>query len=320
MLKISIIVPVYNVEKYLEECLESIINQTYSNIEIIIINDGSTDNSKFICETYKRKDNRIELLNKKNGGLSSARNMGLLYSTGEYVLFIDSDDYIRLDMCEILVKHIIETGADIIWFNYYNLDNKNNIKYNNLVKEYKLYNELNRVFWKDLLYKYKLNEVVWNKIYKRNIIPNKVFFEGKIHEDTFAFIQILKNATKIKMIKESLYYYRSNRKNSIMHIKNNSNIIDFDAIDALLIKCVDFKRYSNLDRESNIALFYAYIYALDSLMKLSNNEYILEKRYLYKSLRALYHGKLPFYLKIRIAIRICNKQIYRYLLNHSWRF
>ena len=111
--KITVIVPVYNVEHYLEKCLDSLINQTYKNLEIIVINDGSTDNSGEICQEYAQKDNRIVYIEKENGGLSDARNVGLDKMTGSYVTFIDSDDWVELDYVEILYKKIIEYQADI---------------------------------------------------------------------------------------------------------------------------------------------------------------------------------------------------------------
>lgn len=111
MIKISIIVPIYNVEKYLKRCIDSIINQSYTNIEIILVNDGSTDNSLNICQLYTQQDSRIIILNKENGGLSSARNMGLDYATGEYIMFVDSDDWIRKDAVELLLNDIINTHA-----------------------------------------------------------------------------------------------------------------------------------------------------------------------------------------------------------------
>ena len=110
---ISIIIPVYNVEKYLAKCVESVINQTYKKIQIILIDDGSTDNSGKICDDFKLKDNRIEVIHKKNGGLSDARNAGLKIVKGDYIGFIDSDDYIEKDMYETLLCLLIENNADI---------------------------------------------------------------------------------------------------------------------------------------------------------------------------------------------------------------
>ena len=104
MAKVSVIVPVYNVEKYIRKCLDSIVSQTLNDLEIILVNDGSTDTSPAICEEYKRKDERIKMITQKNQGLSAARNAGLKDATGEYVIFIDSDDYIAENMLEILVE------------------------------------------------------------------------------------------------------------------------------------------------------------------------------------------------------------------------
>lgn len=111
--KVTIIIPVYNVEKYLSRCLNNVINQTYSNIEIILVNDGATDNSQVICEEYKKKDDRIKLLVKENGGLSDARNYGIPYATGDYIAFIDSDDMIHTSYIEYLLNLIEKYNGDI---------------------------------------------------------------------------------------------------------------------------------------------------------------------------------------------------------------
>ena len=110
---ISVIVPVFNVEKYLERCVETIVNQTYKNLEIILVNDGSTDNSGELCDELAKKDNRIKVVHKENGGLSDARNTGERESTGEYIIFIDSDDYIHHEMLNTLYTQIVEKNADV---------------------------------------------------------------------------------------------------------------------------------------------------------------------------------------------------------------
>ena len=111
-MKISVIIPIYNVEKYLSRCLESVINQTYKNLEIILVNDGSTDNSSKIIQQYY--DPRIKIINKINGGLSSARNAGLKICTGDYITFVDSDDWIELDMIEFMTKQVCNTNCDLV--------------------------------------------------------------------------------------------------------------------------------------------------------------------------------------------------------------
>ena len=110
---ISIIVPIYNVEKYLKKCIDSIINQTYKNLEIILVDDGSPDNCGKICDEYAKKDNRIKVIHKENGGVSSARNVGVENATGEYIGFVDSDDYIEKDMYEVLINNLKKENADI---------------------------------------------------------------------------------------------------------------------------------------------------------------------------------------------------------------
>ena len=125
--KITVIVPVYNVEHYLDKCLDSVIKQTYKNIEIIVVNDGSTDNSGEICQEYAQKDNRIVYIEKENGGLSDARNAGLDQMTGSYVTFVDSDDWIEQDYVETLYQKITEYQADIAIGNYYSFDEERSV-------------------------------------------------------------------------------------------------------------------------------------------------------------------------------------------------
>ena len=111
---ISVIVPIYNVEKYLQKCVDSIINQTYKNLEIILVDDGSPDNCPKMCDDYAEKDSRIKVVHKENGGLSDARNVGMEVATGEYVSFIDSDDYISLDFYETLLETIVDNDSDVV--------------------------------------------------------------------------------------------------------------------------------------------------------------------------------------------------------------
>ena len=127
--KITVIVPVYNVENYLNKCLDSILKQTYQNLEIIVVNDGSTDNSGTICQEYAQKDNRIVYIEKDNGGLSDARNAGLDRMTGSYVTFVDSDDWIEQDYVEVLYNKLTEYQADIAVGNYYSFNESEGMFY-----------------------------------------------------------------------------------------------------------------------------------------------------------------------------------------------
>lgn len=199
MCKISIIVPVYNSEKYLRKCLDSLINQTFKDIEIIMINDGSTDNSEKIIKEYQKKDKRIVLFNKKNGGQSSARNLGLSRAKGKYISFIDSDDYIQPNLCEKLYG-VISAGYDIVVTDYYIIDGK-------FKKYYKISNcEEGEISSKD----YLLTAVCpWNKMYKKSfLINNKFKFpEGIIYEDYASIPTLVNYNPKIYYLSEAFVNY-----------------------------------------------------------------------------------------------------------------
>lgn len=222
-LKISVIVPVYNVEKYLKQCLDSIVNQTYKNLEIIIVNDGTKDNSMKIVEEYLQ-DKRIKVINKENGGLSSARNIGIKEATGDYISFIDSDDYISLNMYEDLVKNI--NGEDIIIFNYSRLDDKTK----KIVKNKYIKNNKMIILDKKLNYLYSRIELVcWNKIYKATFIKEKkINFLEIVNEDVFWNIEVFYSAESVKILNQDYYYYRINRSDSITakgKIKNSKDFL-----------------------------------------------------------------------------------------------
>lgn len=209
-IKVSVIIPVYNVEKYIRQCLESIINQTLKDIEIIIVNDGTRDNSMKIVEEYIL-DERIRVINKENGGLSSARNTGILAAQGKYICFIDSDDFIEKSMLEELYNIIEEKNFDVVDSDIFLYDNKTHEIKERKNKEYlKIHKGL--ILWE------KYNVEVVNKIYKKSfLLGNNVFFEeGIIHEDELFSIKILLSTNKIEHINKSFYYYRINRSGSIM--------------------------------------------------------------------------------------------------------
>ncbi len=227
---VSIIVPIYNVEKYLEKCINSILNQTYKNIEVILVNDGSKDNSGNICEIYAKNDNRIKVIHKENGGLSDARNYGIKASSGKYLCFVDSDDYISNNFVELLLKNLLITDSDICACNFYYVDEDNKIwKHREL--EYKVYNKSEGIF--DILTENQNTSImVWNKLYKADLFKkNHILFDvGKIHEDTFIMYKLYDKSKKICLIENHLYYYLQ-RKGSIMSQKFNKR--SFDMLTAL---------------------------------------------------------------------------------------
>ncbi len=218
MTSISIIVPVYNVEKYLEQCIESIINQTYQDIEIICVNDGSIDSSGEILKKYQRKDKRIVIINKNNGGLSSARNEGIKVASGEYLIFVDSDDWIETDSCEKLMNYIRSNkDVQVIFYNFRFCTNK-------ITKDfsYPLNKELrNKVkFEKVINSVLLLNYNAWNKIFKTEFIKdNNIFFntEYNLSEDLLFSIELFAKNPNIMFTDDIIYNYRI-RKDSLSRI------------------------------------------------------------------------------------------------------
>lgn len=223
--KISIIVPIYNAQKYLKKCINSLINQSYKNLEIILIDDESTDNSPKICDEYSKKDKRIKVIHKLNGGVSSSRNEGLKNTTGDYILFVDADDYIEPNCIEECLNIIEKYHPDIIKFgftkelNLYKKKNTFTVKTNTLIEE-KNYN--------NLIYKYILTTPdfcnIWNSIIKKEIcIQNQFDTNLTLGEDYLYFIKCLTKSKRIYFLDKHLYHYVINN-NSITHkfnIKQN---------------------------------------------------------------------------------------------------
>lgn len=210
--KVSIIVPVYNVELYLEECIDSVINQTYENLEIIIVDDGSTDNSGMICDAYENKDERITVIHKENGGLSAARNTGLRIATGEYVYFLDSDDYIEKNAMSDLMEIFEQEKVDVVFFDAYvfytDCEPDDNV---NSYKRKKRYTSLNG---KDILVKLLENDEYRTPVqlymYKAEFLNrnNLEFYEGIIHEDELFSFQVFNADGIVAHCHKSLYARR----------------------------------------------------------------------------------------------------------------
>ena len=218
----SIIVPVYNVEEYLEDCLNSIINQTYKNLEIILIDDGSTDNSGKICDIYAKFDNRIIVVHKENGGVSSARNYGLKLANGDYIVWIDSDDYIEKNALMRINEEILRLHADIVFFNY-NIVEKNKIKPVKLLKINCSIISKADVFM-HLAEECNMPSFLCNKVIKKELYANIVFNENvQMLEDYAIMPYLLNKASKIVYLSECFYNYRQIN-SSITH-NVNSKII-----------------------------------------------------------------------------------------------
>lgn len=212
---ISIVVPIYKVEQYLNRCVDSIINQSYENLEIILVNDGSPDRCGEICEEYKSRDSRIVVIHKENGGLSDARNFGIERATGEFISFLDSDDWLHEDFVSRLYSLLIDTNADISASNFLKVYDQPSgmpkIEANHSIHEFTNIESLAQ-------YGEELGAqmvVAWGKLYRRELFNEIRFPRGKLHEDEFTTYKLLYAAKKISYTHEPLLYYFQ-RNDSIM--------------------------------------------------------------------------------------------------------
>ena len=209
---ISVIVPVYNAEKYLQKCLDSILEQTYQNLEIIIINDGSTDNSGQICQEYEKQDDRIIYIEKENSGVSDTRNAGMDRMTGTYVTFVDSDDWLEPNYVKFLYEKVIDHKADIVVGNYTSFNESNSVFYFHTSADYyeKVYDNKSIIPClydsKELLKSALI--VPWGKIYKKEIIANLRFPINRIGEDALFNLKALLDSEKVVYVNKSAYIYR----------------------------------------------------------------------------------------------------------------
>jgi len=223
---ISVIVPVYKVEKYLEKCIESIIKQTYTNLQIILVDDGSPDNCGKICDEYAKKDSRIEVIHKINGGLSDARNVGINRANGRYIGFVDSDDYIKEDMYEKLINLIKEYDADISICNLYDvIDGKEYVRNkDNGIHEYSRIDIL-----KEILLDKNIQSYAWNKLYKKELFDEIKYPIRKKYEDIGTTFYLFEKCNKIVVTSEPEYYYLK-RADSLVNNVTESTILDYTEI------------------------------------------------------------------------------------------
>lgn len=226
--KISIILPIYKVEKYLKKCIDSILAQTFKDFELILVDDGSPDRCPEICDEYAKLDQRIRVIHKKNGGLSDARNAGLDIAQGDFVGFVDSDDYVSKQMLEVMYKNIVKYNADWVMGNYVRVDQNDCIIHDN--NAYQIHAE--RCYSRDEFIEELVTEhgsffvIAWSKLYKRDVFEHLRFPKGKQHEDEFLIHHIVGRSEKIVCIKEVVYYYLQ-RSESIMNTNFNVNRMDY---------------------------------------------------------------------------------------------
>ena len=233
MVKLSVVVPIYNVEDYLAKCLDSIMNQTFSDFECIMVNDGTKDNSDKIALEYQNKDRRFRLLNKANGGLSDARNAGMEIAKGKYIYFADSDDFLELDLFEKCIDKLEATDSDMVIFDVYQYYLKTNSKeiIRNKYDENKVYNLKDN---KDIIC--NILNAAWNKMYKRSLFTdnNIIYPFGCYYEDLGTTYRLLLKCKKIAFVNEALYNYLVDRPGNITSAFN-FNV--YHVLDMVKITC-----------------------------------------------------------------------------------
>ena len=233
---ISVIVPIYNVEKYLERCVESIVNQTYKKLEIILVDDGSTDSSSEICDKWGRIDSRIVVVHQINMGSPAAKNTGLKKASGDYIAFVDADDYLATDMYQIMVDQMITQAADIVICGVNWVEENGEILRIESASKKTLnnYSALN-----ELLNNSSVKEQVWDKLYRREVVDDIWFVENKKIDDVFWTYRVIGNANTIEVVQSPLYYYLQ-REDSVMGRGYRSFWIQ--TIEAYQIRCEYIKK------------------------------------------------------------------------------
>lgn len=238
MPEISVIIPVYNVENYLEKCLDSVCNQSFRDIEIICVNDGSTDRSSDILMEYGQNDNRIKIIDQKNQGLGAARNNGLRHANAKYVYFLDSDDYLDITALEKLYSNVLSNNSDIVLFKFQTFDDNENV--HNRSVEFKIDEIFGDIDYSNFTFTYSdVKKHVMNtafsaclKIYKKDFLDSFddfYFPENLSFEDILFHVKVMLRASRISFVNESLYFYRSNP-DSILNSTANAYDI-FENID-----------------------------------------------------------------------------------------
>ncbi len=221
---VSVIIPVYNVEKYLCECVDSVLAQTYPSYEIILVNDGSTDSSGSICDSYARKDSRISVIHKANGGLSSARNAGLKKTSGKYIYFLDSDDYIADNTLEMLVETAERDSSDVVFFDAVSFGDDGFKVSQNYIRKHSYKTDKGTAVFSGMQKNDEFHSAVPLLFIKKELLThnNISFIDGIFYEDMLFTYQVLCYAARVSQCKDS-FYHRRYRRNSIMTSKKNSD-------------------------------------------------------------------------------------------------
>lgn len=312
---ISIIISVYNVEKYLEECLYSIFNQTYNNIEIILVNDGSTDNSLNIINKYREKYSNIVYIEQENKGLSEARNLGLRVAKGDYILYIDSDDYIDLNMLQLMIDKIKKDNSDMVIIGHTEFYDDINGKDVNIyldIDEKKIYTGIEVAH---MMLECKIMGVAWNKLYKKEklIDDNFIFESGRYTQDWYPTFRHISTLNKISFVNKPLYKYRL-RSTSTTSKKNEKRLEDYSYAVSNIINYVE-----NSDTEFNkksIILFKAITF--NRIISLYYSINSSNQGNIYTEFKKLKYNNNNIGLRDLVDLKELDKRTVVYIL--AWKF
>ncbi len=313
-MKISIIMPVYNVSAYLPKAIESVLKQTFKEFELLLIDDGSTDDSGRICDAYAEKDERIRVFHKPNGGLSSARNYGIEQARGELIGFIDSDDFISENMYERLYESLVAHHAEMSMCRVLDC-------YDGMIPEIAL-SHTDEVFSQEEAIKEILiakRASVWavNKLYKKSLFEQVRYPVGKITEDGFVILDLLSQCSRVVLVHDAVYYYM-HRANSITTTKfsaKNYNTIEAWERNYNIVK----EKFPNLEYEAKMRVLWAYFNVLDKMLDVSSAEDLQKRREFIRYIRsnASVIMKCPYFHKTRkisTAVLLISWKLYRKLV------
>lgn len=302
MNQISIIVPIYNTKKYLNRCLDSIIEQSYKNIEIILIDDGSTDGSEIICEQYLNKDKRIRLFHTDNRGLSQARNLGLEKANGAYIAFVDSDDYIERNMMEKLYNMIYQYKAEISVCGFIKRKQENKIHIYNTEQALEKMIDYNDCF--------AIN--VWNKLYKRELWDMVKFKPNCIYEDINTTMKLIARAKTIAYTTEQLYHY-TQREGSLSKQGYTKQELDRIYNSKELYNFIE-QEFPRLKRQFKTYYLFNELAVINKMIKSNREELIFIKnirKEINKNISTIIFSKFSIRRKIQLIIFAINYKIYK---------
>lgn len=315
--RISVIVPVYKVENYLSQCVESIRNQTFNDIEIVLVDDGSPDNCGVLCDEFAENDKRIKVVHKENGGLSSARNAGLKVASGEYIGFVDSDDYIAPDMFEKLYKACMANGVFLSACNYLYVFGENVQMEEESGKTCVLSSE--DFFRKILTEDGRIEMVAWNKLYHRSVFEkmDEPFPEGKLFEDLGSMFKFVFSVKKVAYIDTGLYFYRRLRPGAITSTQYSNREIDRIEMGNNMTEYVK-RVVPGIYEEALVFKFVnSYLTCVNSMAasrKFDEKIYEYIRNDLKKNKKIIIKSFLPLLKKIQLLICSMNFSVYCFLI------